>query len=87
MLAGGAGDHPSDSAAPLQPEEGEDDVGDWLDEPEHLAQAERVDRLAADLDLVNTLGLADFRASTRSTSRPSWPSTDWPSFEPGYVVG
>ena len=65
-MARDAGHHPAAAgqpAAPLQPAEGT--LLDWIDEPEHLARAEHLDRLAADLDLVNTLALRRFEG-------PAW---------------
>ena len=42
---------------------------EWLERPDLVEQAERLDRLAADFDLVTTLGLAGFEGG------------DWDYFE------
>lgn len=53
---------PADSGAPVQPVVGHDQVPEaWLNEGEHLAACERLDRLFEDYNLVQMLALAGFK--------------------------
>jgi hypothetical protein len=54
--------HPGVSGMPVKrAEEDRDSVpADWLLESEHLSQAENIDRLSADFDLVTTLALSGY---------------------------
>jgi hypothetical protein len=54
--------NPARSAMPIQraPVGDEPVPAEWLELPDLVEQAERLDRLAADFDLVTTLGLAGF---------------------------
>ena len=51
---------------------------EWLELEDLVEQAERLDRLAADFDLVTTLGLAASRATVGTTSSRSSPNTASP---------
>jgi len=63
-------DDPAGSGAPIQPGAEDLDVPEsWLLEPSLREQAERIDRLAADLELVNDLALEGFAG------------TNWTKFE------
>lgn len=54
-------ERPRSSSVPVQRPQAPDDVPiDWLDEPTHAQAADRIDRLAADYDLVTDLAWREF---------------------------
>jgi hypothetical protein len=71
---------PAHSGVPIQraPLADEPIPDEWLELPDLVEQAERLDRLAADFDLVTNLALPASRATIGTTSSRSSPSTASP---------
>ncbi len=73
------------SGVPIQLRRSTSDVDErvpesWLREREHLSAAERVDRLAADYDLITRLALAGFQGRdydyfATELAKAAWPSS------------